>query len=189
MVTFRFNERRATQAAAYFLERNHHILNCTKLIKLLYLADRMAILRWHEPITGDTYLSLPYGPVLSTILDNISNGHRDGFRDYWSAHISKAGCDSYSVALTEAVEFDELSKREIELLDYLDTRFKEYDQWEMIDYCHTYCEEWEAPDGSNHVITIEDILKAEIADPEEIQNILDEMQVKSSIMHLNCVGL
>jgi uncharacterized phage-associated protein len=47
-----------------------------KLIKLLYLADREALLRWGRPITTDRHVSMPKGPVVSQIYDLITRRAR-----------------------------------------------------------------------------------------------------------------
>jgi hypothetical protein len=36
-----------------------------KLIKLMYLAERLSLQRYGEPLTGDRLVSMPDGPVLS----------------------------------------------------------------------------------------------------------------------------
>ena len=40
-----------------------------KLIKLLYLADRAALIETGSPITGDRYVSMKFGPVLSNVFE------------------------------------------------------------------------------------------------------------------------
>ena len=55
----RFNEKKATQAAARFLRLCKGCMNYMKLIKLLYIADREALLRWGRPITTDAYCNGP----------------------------------------------------------------------------------------------------------------------------------
>ncbi len=58
MVMMRFNERKATQAAAYLLQMRGGTMSYMKLIKLLYLADRAALVRFGRPITTDRYVSM-----------------------------------------------------------------------------------------------------------------------------------
>ncbi len=65
----RFNERKATQAAAHLLKLRGGEMSFMKLINLLYLADRSALLQWVRPITTDSYVSMDRGPVLSRVLD------------------------------------------------------------------------------------------------------------------------
>lgn len=45
IMNFNFNERSSTQAAAFLIRRNGDKLNYMKLIKLLYLADRAALVQ------------------------------------------------------------------------------------------------------------------------------------------------
>lgn len=70
MQTPQFNEKKAIQIAAVFVKRVG-VINYVKLIKLMYLSDRKALLNWERPITGDSYLSMNKGPVLSRTLNLI----------------------------------------------------------------------------------------------------------------------
>lgn len=70
-MVLRFNERRATEAAAKFLKLRGGRMSYLKLIKLLYLLDREALLRWGRPVTTDRYVSMDNGPVVSRIYDLI----------------------------------------------------------------------------------------------------------------------
>ena len=47
-----FNEAKATQAAARLLFLRGGTMSYVKLIKLLYLADREALIRWGRPVTS-----------------------------------------------------------------------------------------------------------------------------------------
>ncbi len=58
-----------------------------KLIKLLYLADREALARWGRPITTDSYVSMKHGPVLSEVLNLITDPLSD--QTFWARHISE----------------------------------------------------------------------------------------------------
>ncbi|MCX6915882.1 MAG: Panacea domain-containing protein, partial [Verrucomicrobia bacterium] len=60
-----------------------------KLIKLLYLADRTALLRWGRPITTDTYVSMDRGPVLSRVLDLATDEDLPGQTSIWAKHITE----------------------------------------------------------------------------------------------------
>lgn len=53
MQTPQFNEKKAIQIAAVFVKRVG-VINYVKLIKLMYLSDRKALLNWERPITGDS---------------------------------------------------------------------------------------------------------------------------------------
>src|SRR6266436_1981672 len=93
----RFNERKATQAAARLLKLRGARMSYMKLIKLLYLADRTALLRWGRPITTDNFVSMDRGPVLSRMLDLATEEILPGQTSVWAHHISEP--EHYSVRL------------------------------------------------------------------------------------------
>ena len=96
----RFNEAKATQAAALMPELRGGQMSYLKLIKLLYLLDREALLRWGRPITTDTYIAMDNGPVVSRICDLIREepDPRSGTGRVWRKYITRAkalrGCTS-----------------------------------------------------------------------------------------------
>lgn len=157
---FQFYERRSTQATAFLIRRNGDRLNYMKLIKLLYLADRAALVQWQQPITGDTYLFLPNGPVLDMILDKISGGPNPKSQDYWSDSIGKSLNDPYAVTAKDSLGYDELSTRELSLLEAIDEKFKGFSQWDMVEYCCQSLPELNKGNRSFGPKTIQDIVKA-----------------------------
>jgi hypothetical protein len=54
-----YDEVKATQIAASFLALSNGRMSHTRLIALMYLVDRAALLRWGRPATFDTYLYSP----------------------------------------------------------------------------------------------------------------------------------
>src|SRR5205823_929857 len=111
----RFNERKATQSAARLLELGGGRMEYIKLIKLLYLADREALLRWGRPITTDRHVSMPKGPVLSQIYDLIRLEPEPGIASFWRDHIETI--PGWSVQITSDPSNEELSRAEESLLD------------------------------------------------------------------------
>ena len=164
MITFRFNEKKTTQVAAFFVKKHGKTLNYTKLIKLLYLTDREAISRWERPITGDSYVSMPNGPVLSQTYDLINYPALG--ESYWHKFISKR---TYDVSLKADPGLDELSQREIDLIDEIYKKYKRKTWGQMIDICHACCQEWQHPGKTSTPIMIEDILKELKKTPKEIE--------------------
>lgn len=79
-MVLRFNERRATEAAARFRKLRGNRMSYLKLIKLLYLLDREALLRWGRPVTTDRYVSMDNGPVVSRVYDLIREEPAPGYR-------------------------------------------------------------------------------------------------------------
>ncbi len=58
------------------------------LLKMLYIADRLALKTMDQPITGDRYVSMDYGPVLSGVYDLIKGQPVDSALPLWSKYIS-----------------------------------------------------------------------------------------------------
>ena len=174
-VSTKFNEIKATQAAAVFLKiRGNPNLEMSymKLIKLLYLADRESLLRWDRTISSDNFVSMDKGPVLSHVLDRINEGARNGESSYWVNHITQ--CGNREVRLTLDPSDDELSEAECELLSEVFAKYGHLSRWEIVDYVHTL-PEWKNPNGSAIPIKISDILKAEKKSPKEIEDVVDHI--------------
>jgi len=176
MINFLFNIEKSTQAAALFLSLNKGKLNYMKLIKLLYILDRAAITKWNEPVTGDAYYSLRYGPIVSNIMNHITSPSVPDLKDYWHDSIEKSSKDTYSVELIHDPGVDALSEREIEQIKEIDKEFKDYDQWDLRNYCHNFFPEWHDPGEASIPITIEDICHAVGKSKKEIKVIEDEAE-------------
>jgi uncharacterized phage-associated protein len=172
LMRMRFNEAKATQAAARILQNRGGKMSYMKLIKLLYLADREALARWGRPITTDTYVSMDKGPVLSHVLDRINEGPGPEDSSYWAQHITPSG--NYEVTLTAVPNGDLLSEAEDELLDAVFHRHGQLNRWKIVDLVHAL-PEWRDPDGGAIPIEYADILKAYNKKPEEIDAIVSEL--------------
>jgi len=182
VVRFHLNERKAAQAAAYLLKRHDGVYPYMSLIKLLYLADRRALIETGWPITGDRLVSMPYGPVLSVVLDLIHYGPRGC--SPWFEYVSEP--EGYDVRVKSSCpEFDALSQYDRQLLDATDTQYGQLSKWALVDLCHSL-PEWKDPEGSSITIDPADILR--VADiPEE--EILEMARAAREHAHLAEFGL
>lgn len=151
---FKFDERKTTQAAGQFLQLRGGKMSHLKLIKLLYLMDREALKRWNSPVTGDSYVSMPHGPVLSSTYNLMAVS--GATRGYWEEHISEIG--NHEVQLRTLPEPGDLSEAEIGLIEEIFERFGNMTRWQVRDYTHTL-PEWEDPGQSSIPIQAEDLLK------------------------------
>ncbi len=168
-----FREDRATQAAARLLRLQGGKMNVMKLIKLLYLVDRTALVKHGRPITFDTYVSMPHGPVLSRTLDRINEEQDPNQATYWRKYISER--QEYDVHLVANAPNDQLSSAEESLIDEVFGRFGMLDQWQLRDWCHTHLPEWQDPHGSVLPIQIRDVLLAEGFSEEEAASVEDAL--------------
>src|SRR5258708_39666927 len=171
----RFNEAKATQAAAWFLKLRGTTMSYLKLIKLLYLLDREALLRWGRPITTDIYVAMDNGPVVSRIYDLIREEPDPGTESFWREHIGEP--HNYEVVLLQDPGSRELSRAEENLINEIFGQFGRMSRWQLRDYSHTL-PEWNDPNGSTIPISIRDILKAGKKTEAEIA------EVESEIEHL-----
>ena len=171
----RFREDKATQAAARLIERAGGKINHMKLIKLLYLAERRALVEWGRPITFDWYFSLPHGPVLSFTLDKINSDADEN--SYWHRYISER--QGHEVKLNQKAPNDQLSPAEEKLLDAVYQEFGSLDQYGLRDYMHKHLPEWRDPHGSRLPIEIRDILLAEGLSDEDVREVEDSLEAEA----------
>ena len=128
-----------------------------KAIKLLYLSDRCHLRKYAFPITNDKYVSMPHGPVNSISL-NLINGQLFGAG--WDEFIGDRA--DHDVGLRRQIaedDLDELSEAEIESLQEVWAQFGHMDQWQLSQWTHDNCPEWEDPNGSSNPIPYERLLK------------------------------
>ncbi len=86
-----------TQIVNFLLKLNHYCLNYTKLIKLLYLADREALIKWDITITKDRYSSLDNGIVLSDLYDLIKKKGIHENQCFWNTYFITEGYNLKSI--------------------------------------------------------------------------------------------
>ena len=166
-----YREDKATQAAGMFLKLRGKPMSHLKLMKLLYLADRGALLRWRRPITFDSYVSMPQGPVLSQTL-NVLNGESDTSGP-WNQAISSPS--NYEVTLIKDPGTDKLSDAEVSIIEETFGRFGTMSRWALCDYTHTL-PEWQDPNGSSIPIDYKDVLRGDGKTEIQIQSILEELE-------------
>lgn len=158
-----FSEKKAAEVAAYFLlcaSKKDASLTRLKLMKLMYLGERLSYERFGFPIIGDALVSMPHGPVLSKTYDLINAESDEG---PWNQLIvEKSGsvlCISDHEGLTDN-DLRELSESDIEVLGNIWQEFGRISAIELRDYTHdsNNCPEWQDPDGSSTPIQLETLL-------------------------------
>ena len=171
-MNLRFREAKTTQTAARLLKLRGGSMSYMKLIKLLYLVDREALLRWGRPVTGDRYVSMDRGPVLSRTLNLITEEPCPGEDSTWAHHISKP--QNYEVQLSKDAPQDELSEAEAQLIEEIFGKFGTMSRWDLVEFVHQL-PEWQNPEGSAIPIQYRDILRAGGKTDAEITAILQEI--------------
>jgi len=168
----RFREEKTTQAAARLLQLRGGTMSHLKLIKLLYLLDRAALVRWGRPVTYDSYFAMPHGPVLSFTLDRIHEPEVSA-GSYWDRYIAPKR--NHEVSLRGECPRGQLSAAELELIGEIFERHGHKSRWELRDLTHTL-PEWQDPQGSSRRIDPADILRCEGFSEEEIQGVASDLE-------------
>lgn len=169
----RFDEAKATQLAALILRKRGGKIHYIKLIKLLYLIDRQALLQWGIPVTTDHYVSMDHGPVVSNIYSLITEEKQ---KPVWAKYISQPLGDYEVALLNEDCPTDRLSKAEENLVNEVYEKYGYRNRWDLIDNVMHRLPEWTNPNGSSIPIHVKDILLASGESPEEIDAILRELR-------------
>ena len=168
MMRFAFDERRAAQAASILLDRAGGSM---EYLKLLYLADRAALIETGSPITGDRYVSMKHGPVLSKVLNLIkqehpredSVWHRYVRRDYWDAVlVGMAACD-------------QLAEYDTDLLNGIFDSYGDWKSWAVVNHTHSL-PEWTDPGETSFPINPADILRYAGFDAYELRLAVEQAE-------------
>lgn len=153
---FDYDPTKAVQAAALFLKLHGEPMEYMKLLKLLYMADRIALEQMEETITGDQYVSMNWGPVLSKTYDLISHGPKYAPDNPWFQYISPPR--DYCIKLLCDPGAEELCEEEEEIIQGVYQRFGHIDVWKLSELTHFF-PEWKNPYGGAIPIRVEDILR------------------------------
>lgn len=158
-----FNEYKAAQIAAWFLTQAGGTMPHLKLMKLMYLSDREAMRSYGFPMTGDHFVSMPHGPVLSNTLSHINDEAASSPDGGWDTWISDKA--NYEVALVRkpgANDLDALSRADLKVLDTIWAEFGKMNKYQIRDYTHDpkNCPEWKDPKGSSYPIAYSTVFEA-----------------------------
>lgn len=169
-----FDERKAAQAAAFLLHKAGGRLPLIKLMKLLYLSERASFRRYGDGITGDNFVSMNNGPVLSRTYEHM-NGGWPSTNGGWDAWISDRADHMLalidpSMIRTPQQDLGALSEADMECLGEVWDEFGHMDRWALVNYTHSdACPEWEDPHGSIRQIPPARLLKAVGYAPEQVE--------------------
>lgn len=169
----KFNENKTTQLAAVLLKMRDAPMSYLKLIKLMYLVDREALIRWGRPLTFDWLVSMPHGCALSETLNLITEERPPDVNKYWKTHISQPA--NYEVSLLSEPKYDELSDKEKELIKEIYGKYGRYTRWQLRELTHQL-PEYHDPHGSSIAIDYKDILASSGKTPKEIEEIIEEIE-------------
>jgi len=160
-LSFRFDERRAVQACALLLQKAGGQSNYTRVLKLLYLADRRSLKETGQPITGARFVNMTHGPVLSEVYECIKEDCNDGL---WDRHIVTEG--RYDIRLLMDPGDDELSDFDVDVLTELAEQYAQASYSMMINVVHELPEWIDPAPAKVKSLSVADVLRA-LGDDEE----------------------
>ena len=158
-IKFKFNERKAVQAAGHLITQCGGEMNYMALIKLLYLIDRESLLRFGRPVTGDAVVAMKRGPVLSAIFDRVSQKKQHLPKSAWHNFIPRPAPYVYTVRFSGLPDTGALSEAEVALVDEIFAKYRNLSEDELVDLTHQL-PEWSDPGKSSKPIPFEAILRA-----------------------------
>ena len=148
LMHFIFDIRKAVAATGFLCELNGGSIDMLKVIKMLYIADRKALLEWHRPITGDSFWSLEHGPIVSRIYDLIRGQIGGPEMEIWRSFFNPREGDTVSIREDATVDTKPLSRREKDALQEAYDRIQPLSIGQVIDYVHKF-PEWKDPGKSS----------------------------------------
>lgn len=171
-----FPTRKAAQVTAFFAIKAGGSINILRATKLIYLADRLCMEQRDHLITGDDLVSMPFGPVNTHTL-RYMNGEASNRNDEWQEFIGPRS--GYDIPLSRDInlgQLDELSRAELRVLEETWSRFEDVDKYDLAEWTHKFCPEWQFPHGSSIPINFSTVFrKLEKEDPSELaENIQSE---------------
>jgi uncharacterized phage-associated protein len=169
-VVFRFHPQKAVEAAAMFLKLHGKPMKYLGLLKMLYIADRIALERMEQPITGDSAVSMKYGPVLSGVYDLIKGQNINDALPLWSHYISGRDKD-FNVSLIQEPENDYLCELAQEIIAEVYKQFGHLDPFDVAEWTHKL-PEWKKPPENSYIpIVVDDVLRYLNKTDEDIEEI------------------
>jgi len=175
-VQFVFDIRKAVAATGYLCELNERSIDMLKSIKMLYIAERRALVEWKRPITGDSFWSLEHGPILSRIYDLIRGRIGGPEMEFWSTVFNPRRGDIVSLKDAISPNTKSLSRREKEALREAYAQIQPLSIGEVIDLVHKF-PEWKDPGKSSIPIDPKTIFYYEDFGEDAVKKIEEDLDV------------
>jgi len=156
VMTFTFDISKATAATGYLLALGEGKCNLIKLVKMLYVADRLALQSWHRTITGDRFYSMANGPVVSTIYNLIKGEAATKLQSAWNEYIGERRYNT--ISLVKMPDTRTLSDAERWALSAAFNKIHPMSTGQLVEWCHTF-PEWRDPGKSSTRIDPKAILR------------------------------
>jgi hypothetical protein len=148
-----FDERKAADAAVFFLRSEGKEMPALKLSTLLYLAERLSLQRYGNTITGDDFVAMSHGPALAATL-RLLNGETDCSDGYWKTLIALGDGENVGLAGESGRErapehgLRQLSDSDVEVLGETLDKYGHIRQGVLRGFAEENLPEWKDPHGA-----------------------------------------
>lgn len=150
-----FDHEKSVQTIGFFLARAGEPVDKLKLVKLLYLADRLSLEQRGRPLNFEEYYSMKHGPVVSSAL----NGMNGQLRHRAWARLA-LGNDRKAVTSVGPISDDHLSRADLRILNAIWEQFGSKTASQLREWTHTNCKEYIEVESSRIAILVDEILEA-----------------------------
>ncbi|PIR02477.1 MAG: hypothetical protein COV62_01355 [Candidatus Nealsonbacteria bacterium CG11_big_fil_rev_8_21_14_0_20_35_11] len=135
-----FDNKKATQALNFLALKEGGLIDKLKVVKLMWLADRLHIRKYGRPIFNDIYFAMPYGAVGSSAKD-LAGFNVDGDEKEYLENYLELG-RGYKIKSKQKVDLDIFSDSEIEALEKSYREYGQLNQFDLAELSHKF-PEWE----------------------------------------------
>ena len=152
-----YRDEKIAHMAAYLIRKLGGKVSRLRLMKLLYLADRKSLEKYGYSISGDKFVSMDLGPVLSSAYSFMSGKHKD--QSVWDELIDNIDGKTPCHALRDkSLYLGALSENDEEIMDEIAASYGKMSSSQLVNYVHNNCIEWEDPKGTSKPIALRKIL-------------------------------
>ena len=144
------------------------------MIKMLYAADREALIGWNRTITGDRFCSMKNGPVLSRVYDLMCGKISGPHMTVWESTFNPRDGNRISLRRRDA-DLGPLSERETLALERAFKKFRHVPAGKLIEFLHRTLPEWKDPGDSSAPIDPREILFNNGLTEEDVAEIEEEL--------------
>lgn len=132
--------KKSVQSINYLVQLSGWFVDKMKILKLIWLADKLHLRKFGRPIVGDTYYAMKHWPVASGIL-NICNKNTEyideSYIPYIEEYIVMKWHSLYSVKEADISQF---SETDIEVLGQVYSIFGDLTTHQLVEVTHKYPE-------------------------------------------------
>lgn len=139
-----FNLKKWVQVINFFAKKEQEktwvAIDKLKVLKLVWIADRLHLRRYGSPIVGDTYFAMKMWPVASTIKNICEKNEQflpNKAKEYINEYLSKL---LYKIRSKKEVDYSYFSDSNLAILEQVFETFWNRKSSKLVDFTHEYPE-------------------------------------------------